>query len=1190
VGNEYVAPQTRTEEVLAQAWGEVLKLDRVGIHDNFFDLGGDSIRSIRALGKAQEKNVTFTVENLFLYPTIHELARAIDASEPAIERPRQVEPLSLISQEDRQRLPAGVEDAYPLTRMQAGMIFHTDYSTHTQPYHDLFSFLLRLPWDHSALRQSLALLASRHALLRTAFELSAFSEPLQLVYSDVVLPLTMSDLRLLPHDTQQLEIKAAIAEELAGRFLWSQPPLIRFRVLRLSDETWHLICVFHHAILDGWSFSLLLTELFQHYRAVLKQEPSPLPPPPQLAYRHFVALELEALRSEEAREFWRQRMTAAPRWRLPRWPAAAKGAGSRQLVINLGAELGRELSAVARSEGVSLKTVLLAAHLRVLSRLSGQREVLSGVVTHGRPAGSDSERMIGMFLNTLPLRLKLRGGTWRRLVRETSEAERELLAHRHYPLAEILRETGGGELFEIVFNYTHFYGYEEWERGSEELRVEEEGGVGATNYPLMVDFNVEHRSREPRLILSWDAGQVSVAQAQWIGELYQRTLRALSVDVEGNYGEGEVVGAERRHQQLVEWNDGGVSGVVERGVEELFAEQVRSRPDAVAVSRGEESLSYGELERRANQVAWSLRRLGVRGEEVVGVCLERSLELTQGVMGVIKAGGIYLALEVGLPDERMRSQLRDGGVRVVITKQRWMEKLAGVEVQAVCLDGGGEESGKECEEWEREERGAGRALYLIYTSGSTGEPKGVIGVERGTINRCEWMWEEYGFEEGEVVCQKTPVGFVDGVWEQLGGLLQGVRTEILREEEVKDVRELMRVLRERGVTRMVVVPSLLRAVMEEARRRGSGGSGVKLWVSSGEELREELRREFEELERGSRLLNLYGSSEVSADVSCWDGKRAGQWERVGIGRPISGTELYVVDEQGEVAEVGARGEIYVGGKGVGRGYWGRADETAERFVPDPYSGRRGERLYRTGDVGRYGLGGELEYVGRGDRQLKVRGYRVELGEIEKELRRCRGVREAVVKEQEEEPGMKELVAYVEREEGEESGAVVWRRELRERLPEYEIPGRYVVVKQWPMNGSGKVDRAALGEGSEGEEEEVREKYEGAGNVVEEMLVEIWEEVLGRERIGIHDNFFDLGGHSLLAMLVVGRIQEKTLIDLPVKALFDSPTIAELAELLGSFASEPQQNQERLLETLRMMEHLSDEEAMDILVKRKDSTD
>ncbi len=641
---------------------------------------------------------------------------------------------------------------------------------------------------------------------------------------------------------------------------------------------------------------------------------------------------------------------------------------------------------------------------------------------------------------------------------------------------------------------------------------------------------------------------------------------------------------DERQRVPVEWNATAVDYVGEQAVHRLFERQVERTPDAIALVYEGQHLTFRDLNRRANQLARHLRRLGVGPETLVGVGMERSPTMVVGLLGILKAGGAYVPLDPAYPAERLAFMLADARPAVLLTRESLLARFPACE-QVVCLDTGWSAIAQESDGNVSGDVGGDNLLYALYTSGSTGQPKGVAGTHRAAINRFCWMWATYPFEPGEVCCQKTSLSFVDSVWEIFGPLLQGIPLVIIPDMVVRDSQQLIQTLAAHAVTRIVLVPSLLRALLEmvpDMRRRLPG---LKYWVCSGEALPVELALRFRERMPQSVLLNLYGSSEVAADVTCYDMREyQPSLASIPIGRPIANTRIYVLDEQMQPVPVGVPGELYAGGDGLARGYLHRPALTAARFVPDPFSGKAGARLYRTGDRVRYLPDGNIEYLGRLDHQVKLRGMRVELGEIESVLLRHPAVRQVVVMAREDVPGATprpparggptipdgspgdanvrsivepplagglgeiRLIAYIVSREEQPATPDELRSHALQYLPDYMLPSAFVMLAALPLTPNGKVDRQALPVPAQNRPA-LPTPFVAPRSPLEESIAAIWSELLEVAQVGIHDNFFALGGHSLLATQVIARLRAIFGVEVPLQGFLDAPTVDRLAVLL-----------------------------------------
>jgi amino acid adenylation domain-containing protein len=1144
----YIPPRTVTEELLAEIWSKTLGVELVGIHDNFFNLGGDSIRSLRIVALAKERGLNLSLQQLFQHQTIAELTQEISALEGQPGLVSRTRPFSLISDADRRMLPDDVEDAYPVTMLQAGMLFDSEYGREAALYHNTTSLHLRASFDLQALKMSIEQLLKGHAALRTSFDLATYSEPLQLVHQTVQLPLQVEDLRGIPEAEQERIIGEWEENEKQRPIDWTQPPLLRFHVHLRTEETFQFSFAEHHAILDGWSLAAMLTELFRNYLSFLKDAAEPAEPPKSNSFRDFVELERASLASEQSEQYWKQKLSGSNMLMLPRRPSPHGTSIAPQLykqIVSLSAEISNGLKRLANLAGAPVKSVLLAAHLKVMGLLGGQSDVLTGLVSHGRPETADAEQVLGLFLNALPFRLPLEGGTWVDLARQTFDAERELLPFRYYPMAQMRINQGGQPLFETIFNFTHFHVYQAVAE-IDGIEVLSEVGSGDTGFTLVADFGLDVNSSQVTLLLTGRSSELGGEQMEAIGGYYTAALTAMASEPAARYERQHLLAAREWQQTLVEWNDTRADLGREYCIHELFEAQVESAPEAVAVVFEDQQLTYRELNRRANQLARHLQLSGVGAEVLVGIMLERSVEMVVGLLGILKAGGAYVPLDPAYPQQRLAFMLDDAQTPVVLTQERFAEQLRrDCDAEIVALDTTWEVIARQSDENPPANVGFDNLAYMIYTSGSTGAPKGAMNTHRGIHNRLLWMQDTYQLTPEDRVLQKTPFSFDVSVWEFFWPLITGARLVVALPGGHQDSAYLIRLINEQELTTLHFVPSMLQVFLEEPGVETC--SSLKRVICSGEALPFKLQQNF--FARSSaELHNLYGPTEAAVDVTYWACERESQQQIVPIGKPIANTQTYILDKHMEPVPQGVAGELHLGGVQLARGYLSRPALTAERFIPNPFSDEPGERLYRTGDLARHISGGEIEFLGRADNQVKVRGFRIELGEIEAMLLQHEAVREAVVLAREDEPGDKRLVAYLvfsahaSSSEAAPTPALL-RAYLKERMPDYMAPSAFVVLDALPLTPNGKVDRRALPAPTATIS---THHFLAPRTPLEALLADIWADVLGAERISADDDFFSLGGHSLLATQVISRLRHLVGVEVPLRALFESPTVSGLA--------------------------------------------
>jgi amino acid adenylation domain-containing protein/non-ribosomal peptide synthase protein (TIGR01720 family) len=1149
----FVAPRTPEEKILAQIWAKVLNFEQVGIYDNFFSLGGDSIRSIQVQSLAKEQGLRFSIQQLFQYQTIHELAQNLTKEPVNTTFTEQFQPFALINEGDRLKLSENIEDAYPLTMLQLGMFFHSEYNSESATYHNVSSYHLQAPFNLQYFQKTLQYLANRHPILRTSFDLSNFQEPLQLVHKVVDIPLQVEDISHLLLTKQEELLSACFETEKHLPFDWAKPPLLRFCIYRRSKDTFQFSFTEHHAILDGWSVASLTTELFERYLSLLGEKVHVIEPSPAVNFRNFVALEKQAITSDAFQHYWTQKLSDSTATVLPRWSSqhSKDSAQSVQQIcvheVPITSEVSEGLNQLARALGVPIKSILLAAHMRVLSLLSGQSDIVTGLVCNGRPEEKDGERVLGLFLNTLPYRLQLLGGTWIDLVSKTFAAEQELMPFRRYPLAQLQKVLGRKSFFETAFNYINFHIYQNLSQVDSMLLDAKSFAV--TNFTFMAQFSQPPSLSQVSLNLEYDATVLCEQQIQAIGGYYVRTLAAIAGEPEGYYPDHVLLSAQEKNQLLVEWNDTQAEYPLQKCIHHLFEAQVKQTPDAIAVVFEDEQLTYYEVNAKANQLAHYLRSaklsrsdsLGVKSGVLVGICVERSLEMVIGLLGILKAGGAYVPIDPSYPQERLAFMLEDSQTPILLSQQHLVESLPAHKAQVVCLDSNWELIAHQSSENLTCNLRSDSLAYVIYTSGSTGIPKGAMNTHRGICNRLLWMQDTYQLTAADCVLQKTPFSFDVSVWEFFWPLLAGARLVVARPDGHRDPNYLVNLITQEQITTLHFVPSMLQAFVEAEGLENC--KSLKRVICSGEALSPELQQcFFTRLQ--AELHNLYGPTEAAIDVTSWQCQRQSDLAIVPIGRAIANTQIYILDTNGQPVPIGVPGELHIGGEQLAIGYLNRPELTAEKFIPNAFSNKLGARIYKTGDLARYLPNGDIEYIGRIDHQVKIRGFRIELGEIEAAINQHPEVSASVVIVREDHPGNKNLVAYTTLHPEQTLSVSELRRFLESKLPNHMVPTAFVILEALPLTPNGKVDRRAL-PAPDITQLITESNFVAPSNLVEKILAKIWAEVLGIEKVGVHNNFFELGGDSIISIQVIAKANQVGL-KLTPRQVFEHQTIAELA--------------------------------------------
>jgi amino acid adenylation domain-containing protein len=997
--------------------------------------------------------------------------------------------------------------------------------------------------ERAALGASFQELVRRHEALRTHFS-SVAGEAVQVIAESLELEWEEIDLRGLEESEREVAQSRLAQEKAQTPFDLAQGPLLRLSLLQLGEQEHVLLLVMHHIISDGWSLGVLMHEVAVLYQAYSEGKPGSLPAL-AIQYADYAAWQREWLTEEvlaEQLEYWRGQLAGVPALlELPTdrpRPALQSYRGATRSIV-IGTELSTALQALSRREGVTLFTTLLAAFQTLLARYSGQKEIVVGSPIANR-RHVETEELVGCFVNTLVLRSQLADNpSFSELLKRTWAVVIGAHAHQDVPfekLVEVLqpeRDLSRAPLFQVMFVLQNAGGGSIKLPGLELSLLPSDSGTARFDLTLSLAETAEGLVG----MLEYNTDLFDGARMERLLGHFAELLQGVVTAPETRVFELPLLGAAERRQVLEQGNETGRGYEGLGGVHELFEQQVERSGAATAVRCDGEQLSYTELNERANQIAHQLLALGVQAETRVGLLMGRSIELLVSLLGVLKAGGAYVPLDPAYPQQRLSYMLADAGVKVLLTEAEWQERVTVAEGVPVVLVDGGEAQ----QRYPRSNPGVAVAgdnlAYVIYTSGSTGVPKGVAIRHGSAVTLLQWAQAEYGAGALQQVLAATSINFDLSVFELLAPLSCG-GTVVL----VENALALTTLAQREQLTLLNTVPS---AMTELVRLRAIPES-VQVINLAGEALSRSLVEEIYAQAPQAVVVNLYGPTEDTT-YSTWERVRSAPGAIVNIGRPLAETRVYLVGEQWQPVPLGVWGELYLGGAGLARGYLGRAELTAEQFVPDPFSGQAGARLYRTGDVARYGVEGALEYQGRADQQVKLRGYRIELGEVETHLRRQTGVQAAAVVVSERAEGERQLVAYVVAAAGVTLSSSELRAALRQSLPEYMVPQLFVWLAELPLTANGKLDRRRLPE--PGVAAEAEAGASAPQTEIERAVAAIWSQVLGLEGISREANFFNLGGHSLLATRVMYALRERFNVDLPLRILFESPTVAEVAEVI-----------------------------------------
>jgi amino acid adenylation domain-containing protein len=1005
--------------------------------------------------------------------------------------------------------------------------------------------------DRESVQAALDELQRLHEILRTEFH-AVDGAPVQVVSELTPLTLATIDLRHFPQQERKSQLVRLRQQETKTPFDLTRGPAWRATLFQLGETESVLLVTAHLIVCDEVSIRLLLSEVKTLYEARRSGKPSER----TMALQYFEVAARKAVREDEHVSYWKQRLEGAPSSvDVPndRPRPAVQTFRSEQQRLCVEADLSEKVRILAKSFDTSLSTMLVAVFTVLLSRYSRQDDLVIGMRISGRVC-PELEKVIGPLESLLALRIDASGDPiFSDFVTRVRKGTEEAFLHQDVPFQTVLkqlrleRDMSRHPLFQIMFTPPRSMDAAFESAGGERfLEVES----AAEQFDLSLGIATEENRMEVCFTYNPDLFDASTIERLCS---HFRVLLHSAVDNPGlNISRMPLLAGSERDQLLVEWNDTRVDYPRNQPLHKFIEEQVEKTPDACAVMYESEHLTYRELNNRANQLAHYLRKHGVGPDVLVTVCLHRSLDLVTALLAILKAGGAYVPLDPEYPKDRLETMLRDVNPPVVLTQRNLLSQLPNDVPHVFCFDRDWSSAASESPQNPTVTVNGKNLAYAIYTSGSTGKPKGVPNVHEGIVNRLLWMQDAYQLTARDRVLQKTPFSFDVSVWEFFWPLMSGATLVVAIPGGHRDSAYLANLIAEQGITTLHFVPSMLSIFLEADGLERC--RALRHVFASGEALPFELQQRFFE-RLGCELHNLYGPTEASVDVTYWACRPNNQQAIVPIGRPIANTEIYILDANLQPVPIGVAGELHIGGVGLARGYLNRPDLTAQKFIANPFSNKSGTRLYKTGDLARFLSDGNIEYLGRIDHQVKLRGFRIELGEIEAVLGELGGVRQAVVSVREDRPGDKKLVAYLIASPGQELGVERLRRALRDKLPEHMVPSKFVILENFPMTTSGKVDRKAL---PAPREQEQSVAVVLPRNELESKLASVFANVLGVASVNITDNFFDLGGHSLTAARLLAQVKEITGREVPLSLLFRGATVESLAQLIGEHreASEP----------------------------------
>jgi amino acid adenylation domain-containing protein len=1132
----YVEPRTPTEEIVAGIWAEILRRKRVGVEDDFFDLGGHSLLATQVIARIRRTfEMDLALRAIFEAPTVAGLARKIEAAQRehhAIQEP----PLVATAREGNLPVSFAQQRLWLLDRLEPG----------SPAYNIPIALRLNGPLQGEALAHSLSEVLRRHEVLRVNFRLHN-GEPVQILRPATADPIALVDLSALPDQAREAEAQRLTAEEAHKPFDLQRDPLVRAGLLRLAAEEHIFLLTFHHIVFDGWSSGILLNELTALYEAGVKGQACVLPELP-VQYPDFAVWQREYLQGETLEKqlgYWRQQLAGVPAGvELPTdrpRPAVQTFHGANQwMVIAPGVLQG--LRDVSRREGATLFMTLLAAFNVLLARYSGQEDLVVGSPIAGRNR-AEIEKLIGFFVNTLVLRTDVSGNpTFQELLARTKEVAMGAYAHQEVPFEKLVeelrpdRDMSRNPLFQIMFSLQNTPNESRQLSGLSMRSFKAEGRIAKFDLAAML----LEKADGLKVSFTYNTDLFDDSTITRMLDHFQRLLEAVAVNPAQGIYDLPLLADSERQRVLADFNQTQTDFRRDLTLHHFFEAQAEKTPDAIALVCDRERLRYRELNQRANQLAHYLVQRGVKPEVLVGICAERSLEMLVGILAILKAGGAYVPLDPAYPSERLGYILEDAQAPLLLTQQALLEHLPQHSAEVICLDRDWPVIAQQPAVNPAPQAQAGHLAYVLFTSGSTGRPKGVALEHRSAAIFLQWAQTVFTPEELSGVLFSTSICFDLSVFEMFVPWSVGGQVIL-----AQNALHLPKLPAAQAVTLINTVPSAI----AELVRMNAVPDSVRVVNLAGEALPTRLVEQIYQKPTIAKVYNLYGPTE---DTTYSTFTLVPRGAEVSIGRPLANTQAYILDQKRRPVPIGVPGELYLAGDGLARGYYGRPDLTAERFVPNPFAAPAGARMYKTGDLARFLPDGNIQYLGRIDNQVKLRGFRIELGEIEAVLLRHPAVQSAVVMAREFGAGDQRLVAYYVAKAGAEVSANDLRAHVKASLPEYMVPSAAVQLEHLPLTPNGKVNRRALPEPAQ---DAVGSGFVAPSTPMEEALVAIWTTVLRIPAVGVQDNFFDLGGHSLLATQIVSRIEERFNIELPLRSIFERPTISQLSETVEAARKE-----------------------------------
>lgn len=1163
-GEEYIAPRNRVEQMLAEVWSEVLGIALPGVSDIFFNLGGDSIKAISLINRINKViGCDLKIRDLYQNQAIEQLAAVVQQEykpktetelESGLKIIESIKRNILKSKSQLHYLQEKFEDFYPLSFIQQGMVFLSKLKSEEPIYHDQFSYNIKfVDFDKSIFEKALWHVSQKHSILRTTFDTENFDIPLQLVHKDLLPGVLLVDVSNMVSEERQRHIKDYLQEDICDRFNFDERLLWRMQLFKVSGDRYYLILSFQHAILDGWSVAAFISELLANYNLLAggKQiEISRL----KNSYREYVALNLKRVANEESKEYWKNLLLGYSRNKLPFNISSKKInniGGSRIFRRNLSLDLLKRLDAQAQRYKCTLKEICLSAHIYLLGIITTEKDVVTGVVTHDRPSIEDGEKILGCFLNTVPIRINLNESENVSYLIEKVKDHMVKSKVNELFLADIASVIGesntnsGNPIFDTLFNFTDFHVLEGTDKTNSLSIINDDMEYESNEMTnTLLDLEVTRTLNRFGMQIKFSPDYFFESDVETAYKLYLRILEKFAdtgcerLDVE------ELISEDQKNNILYEFNNTKVEYASKKLIHQLFEEQAVKTPDNIAIIYENKKMAYRELNEKANQLAALLIEQGVHCGDNVALVLGRNFKMIIGMLGILKAGAAYVPIDPAFPAARREYIANNSDIRTAVVDQDYgleMENVVRIDDDRMArypaVNPGIRKDSTDL-------------AYIIYTSGSTGLPKGVMIEHHSAVNLISWVNREFSVNEKDTLLFITSMCFDLSVYDIFGTLAAGGKIVIAKREQVQEPNELKSLLRREKITFWDSVPSTMNYIINsiEENREDFSQSDLRIVFMSGDWIPVKLPDKVKKYFPNAKVISLGGATEGTVWSIFYPIEKVTEYQTsIPYGRPMDNNYFYILDDRMRIVPYGVAGELYIGGVGVARGYANDEEKTRKSFVTNRFldTADKKEMIYKTGDLGRMLPDGNIEFLGRKDHQVKIRGYRVELGEIENQLLKIKEIRETVVIDRTDTSGNKYLCAYFVSDSDLKPSEL--KEHLQKDLPEYMIPTYFIRLEEVPLTSNGKIDRKSLPEPVQILNSRI--ESDRPEDEIQERLISIWKDVLEIKKVGITDDFFELGGHSLKVTTLSSKIHKEFDVNIPLRDLFRHTTVKEHATLI-----------------------------------------